>query len=830
MKRVIFLGTLLTLTSILFSLQTLYVNITSSTGGAGTLASPFQQIYTAISCMNPNEAVRIIVYPGDYGPIVISGRTSNLTIESRYYEAYNSNFIGSTMIHGNTGTQLTDSACEIINCVTPGVSIYLKGFTLKNGGGTLISANGHNERRGGGVFCKNAINVNIDHCDIRNNTALHGGGIALMRGSSSITNCKIYSNSVADDGGYDSSGGGLYIEEGTHTIQACGIYTNSAPAGYAGAFEVNHAAANQSNAYNVLFGSCLVYDNFSHSCAIYAADAFNFLGPDKVRFIMDYCTVAHNHISSTNAVGVYFERASGNLGGQAVLSNCIIYHNQDAMHNDLPIQLATNGAFGSSNEYPQTITYCDIGNTVYPTINTGTINLDPGFKNLEADDFSLAWEPNCKSPCIDSGDPQLPDADNTRSDMGALPVSQETRNYKFYGTDSIHHGWTWLCYPVLDVYDTNPQIGNVMSHLSGTGVLDYEVWSNRGTESSFLYSSSSWQNSNHIITSPQGYKALITTPADYSELSITAPRCSPDTPLHLYGNRIENWVGYFLPESQSPEKALASIWANVYSIQTQTWFMARTKDGWMISSGKRQFNYGDMAIIKCYNEVPSFIWNRINPIPHVVREIPEYFTFNEKADYLPVFIALGAETGLKEIAVYADGVCKGASVVDDTLMEINAYVLDLPEDTELEIVKYYASKAGLQHISTAYVYDPQTRVITQSPLKLHKGDDYLYAGTRLSFMTPAAEVPIRMTCYPNPFNPSTVIEYNTVKAGSSSLQIYNVKGQLVKTLWDGWQTEGSHKIKWDGNNENGEAVSSGIYFARLQTAEHQVMKKLMLLK
>lgn len=137
---------------------------------------------------------------------------------------------------------------------------------------------------------------------------------------------------------------------------------------------------------------------------------------------------------------------------------------------------------------------------------------------------------------------------------------------------------------------------------------------------------------------------------------------------------------------------------------------------------------------------------------------------------------------------------------------------------------------GCARSHTVVRIDPQTRVITQSPLKLHKGDDYLYAGTRLSYMTPAAEVPIRMTCYPNPFNPSTVIEYNTVKAGSSSLQIYNVKGQLVKTLWDGWQTEGSHKIKWDGNNENGEAVSSGIYFARLQTAEHQVMKKLMLLK
>jgi DNA/RNA endonuclease YhcR with UshA esterase domain len=64
--------------------------------------------------------------------------------------------------------------------------------------------------------------------------------------------------------------------------------------------------------------------------------------------------------------------------------------------------------------------------------------------------------------------------------------------------------------------------------------------------------------------------------------------------------------------------------------------------------------------------------------------------------------------------------------------------------------------------------------------------------------------------YPNPFNPSTEIEYSLVRPGITSLDIYNIRGERVTRLFEGEQAAGSHRITW-----NAEAMASGIYFARL---------------
>ena len=73
--------------------------------------------------------------------------------------------------------------------------------------------------------------------------------------------------------------------------------------------------------------------------------------------------------------------------------------------------------------------------------------------------------------------------------------------------------------------------------------------------------------------------------------------------------------------------------------------------------------------------------------------------------------------------------------------------------------------------------------------------------------------------YPNPFNPTTAIEYEIKHSGHVSLAIYNVAGQLVRTLVDEVKPSGVvHKRMWDGYNDAGERVSSGVYFVRLATA------------
>ncbi len=84
--------------------------------------------------------------------------------------------------------------------------------------------------------------------------------------------------------------------------------------------------------------------------------------------------------------------------------------------------------------------------------------------------------------------------------------------------------------------------------------------------------------------------------------------------------------------------------------------------------------------------------------------------------------------------------------------------------------------------------------------------------------------------YPNPFNPETLIYYTIQKACGTQLFIINAMGQRVRTLVNAPQTVGTHQISWDGRDENGESVTSGIYFSCLVTPDGFQSKKMLLLR
>ncbi|MFQ5584183.1 MAG: carboxypeptidase regulatory-like domain-containing protein, partial [Calditrichia bacterium] len=84
--------------------------------------------------------------------------------------------------------------------------------------------------------------------------------------------------------------------------------------------------------------------------------------------------------------------------------------------------------------------------------------------------------------------------------------------------------------------------------------------------------------------------------------------------------------------------------------------------------------------------------------------------------------------------------------------------------------------------------------------------------------------------YPNPFNPSTTIKYHLAKAGDVVLLIYNQLGQQVKQLVAKRQPAGSYKVQWDGKDDSGKAVASGIYVYHLRTEDYRHTRKMILLK
>lgn len=85
--------------------------------------------------------------------------------------------------------------------------------------------------------------------------------------------------------------------------------------------------------------------------------------------------------------------------------------------------------------------------------------------------------------------------------------------------------------------------------------------------------------------------------------------------------------------------------------------------------------------------------------------------------------------------------------------------------------------------------------------------------------------------YPNPFNPTTTIRYSVPAAGANvSLVVFNQLGQQVRAISGLKQTPGTHQVVWDARNDNGVAVTSGIYLYRLTQGENQITRKMLLLR
>ncbi|RLC50903.1 MAG: hypothetical protein DRI23_06130, partial [Candidatus Cloacimonadota bacterium] len=84
--------------------------------------------------------------------------------------------------------------------------------------------------------------------------------------------------------------------------------------------------------------------------------------------------------------------------------------------------------------------------------------------------------------------------------------------------------------------------------------------------------------------------------------------------------------------------------------------------------------------------------------------------------------------------------------------------------------------------------------------------------------------------YPNPFNPTTEISFALKDAEKVNLEIFNVRGQKVKTLVNKSMDAGLHQIVWEGLDDAGKQISSGIYFYKMQAGEYNATRKMIMMK
>ena len=140
---------------------------------------------------------------------------------------------------------------------------------------------------------------------------------------------------------------------------------------------------------------------------------------------------------------------------------------------------------------------------------------------------------------------------------------------------------------------------------------------------------------------------------------------------------------------------------------------------------------------------------------------------------------------------------------------------DDAEGQSISMGEYKVSQAERQYISGDKKLNIKYRMVTVVDTQ---PEDQIPKGFNLS------------QNHPNPFNPETTIEYQLPSPCHVELRIYNPIGQRIRTLFDGQQNAGVYKLIWDGKDNSGKKVGSGIYIYRIIANEFTEIKKMVLVQ
>ncbi|NQT26886.1 T9SS type A sorting domain-containing protein, partial [candidate division KSB1 bacterium] len=196
--------------------------------------------------------------------------------------------------------------------------------------------------------------------------------------------------------------------------------------------------------------------------------------------------------------------------------------------------------------------------------------------------------------------------------------------------------------------------------------------------------------------------------------------------------------------------------------------------------------------------------------------------------------------GLVSFSAHAEGRSVILNWITESEVDNLGFILDrsVENDQWVEIASYQTNESlkgrGNTSNRTEYSYPDVT---------VELGKTYAY---RLSDVSTTGEITvhpslsIRMDdlaeetkmkkAYPNPFNPQTYISYQLQKDTDVKISVFDMLGRFVKTLYDGYQSNGSYHVFWNGANETGVKVHSGIYIIRMRTETVTQVQKVMLMK
>jgi hypothetical protein len=530
---------------------------------------------------------------------------------------------------------------------------------------------------------------------------------------------------------------------------------------------------------------------------------------------------------SQNYHGIVLNNTFVGSSGGIRIEGYIGYGNSDVLIKNCIFDQAGLSAAQGVTKSSVSISYNGFTHSGYPfsgySWGLGNLtNLDPKF-NL-TDDYTYYLLEG--SPCIDAGDPaqQYNDTDGTCADMGCYPSTTDIKPL-------AGNTWNWVSFPRLaDNFGTNaPPLFEQMIPFPNAMEL-WQVGDFLLKYDPFTF----WDPDTYPLFSEQGYKLNPQQAGDYIQ-PLEGDRLAANHTITPQTG-VTNPVGYWLPQTQLWTDAISSAdLANMIYINAQDWYVYKKNGQWygMVGPNGATFEYGKGYEIGVSQTINSFQWQQSGQFRDAyVREATEFFTYQDKPNYEMLEVE-EIENGedIIEIGVFVDGECVGASKVTEYPVHILAYTEDANRNHTMDFV-IITGRSGKQEVKETMLYNFDKEVYETASLFPQRAR---FSRVKLNVTGEAIEeaapaIKLALSNYPNPFNPSTTIAFTLAEETEITLEIYNIKGQKVATLINGNLRTGKQEIVWNGVDENGVFVSSGIYFSRLTVGEKKLLQKMMLLK
>jgi len=672
------------------------------------------------------------------------------------------------------GTTLT-----MVDCIVSGNTALGESGGVKTWSGTLTMDNcviSHNSAPTAGGAGNTAGTITMKNCYVLENTASagYGGGVA-SEGTLTMVGCMVSRNSAASDAG------GIRIWSGTVLIENCEVSNNTA--------SVAGGLGNTSGSVTM------------RSCALFGNTALSGYGgalANDGTLVLTNCTVAHN--SATLGGGL----RNGTLAaGQTTLKNAVFWGNVPAQQ----IHVVSGTV---------TATYSDIqgGYT-----GAGNINADPLFVNPAAGDFHL----QATSPCINAGDPASPlDPDGTRADMGALPFWHVRAALPVFQT------WpgTSILVPVRVSKIT--LFGAALAFVADSSRIMPDTTGGQAFIRSHAFQGKPSVQTDWNMVGDTVFVSLSSTEAvDLSEdvLVELAFKVKPDTPADTVALA---WLPF--PATNLNEMEAATIDGQITTIiygDVSHDEAVTAQDASLIL----QFTVHKLAAIdeKTADVTANGFVSPTDAALVLIRVLNPSYRFPVEGGAMPK----PAATLPRTLAWERDGTGWALVVSDASGILAGTLECDLPTDARVEITGGDAvdwTQDG-SRLTVGFV-----RVSTGSATLLRlDGSDGAPVLRSAEFNEGAIPLsvpqPIRLSLAqnaPNPFNPATTIRFALPREGSIRLAVYDVNGRLVRTLVGRTFLSGHHEVVWDGCDDNGRAVASGVYVYRLTTDQGQIVRRMVL--